>query len=129
MARVVESNQTELGQLAIADIQINPKSRDDIPKILRGLQYIYTTPEIRDEVFSILEEKITNALLNAYQKITVGDPLDPNNLMGPLIDQGAVSQFLEAIQAIKQKKGQIAEMTLERVSRNPIVEMLFITAL
>jgi len=37
---------------------LNPKSRDDIPKLLRGLQYIYTSPEIREEVFSALEKMI-----------------------------------------------------------------------
>ena len=58
MVRIVESNQLELGQLAIADIQINPKSRDDIPKILRGLQHIYLTDSIRKPIFTLLEEKI-----------------------------------------------------------------------
>src|SRR3990167_4113795 len=58
MVRIVESNQLALGQLAIADIQINPKSRDDIPKILRGLQYIYLTDSIRKPIFTLLEEKI-----------------------------------------------------------------------
>ena len=46
----------KLGELAIADIKLNPKSRDDIPQILRGLQHIYTTPELRGPIFAILEE-------------------------------------------------------------------------
>jgi len=44
------------GQQNIASIRLDPKSRDDIPHILRGLQYIYITPEVRERVFSILEE-------------------------------------------------------------------------
>ena len=37
-------------------IQFDLQSRDDIPQILRGLQYIYNTPEIREAVFKCLEE-------------------------------------------------------------------------
>jgi len=46
----------KLGELAIANIKIDPKSRDDIPQILRGLQHIFITPELRGPVFSILKE-------------------------------------------------------------------------
>ncbi len=53
--RVIEP-QMKLGELAIADIKLDTKSRDDIPQIIRGLQHIYTTPELRGAVFSILAE-------------------------------------------------------------------------
>jgi hypothetical protein len=46
----------KLGELAIADIKLDPKSRDDISQILRGLQHIYTTPEVREQIFGILKE-------------------------------------------------------------------------
>ena len=58
MARDVESSQLEIGQTAIAQIQFDPKSRDDIPKILRGLQYIYITDTIRQPIFKLLEEQV-----------------------------------------------------------------------
>jgi transposase, IS5 family len=48
--------QMSIGQIGIADIQIDVSSRDDIPVILLGLQHIYTTPSLRDAVFKILEE-------------------------------------------------------------------------
>jgi IS5 family transposase len=38
----------------IADIEFDPLSRDEIPKLLIGLQYIYTTPTIRERVFDVL---------------------------------------------------------------------------
>jgi len=34
---------------------LDPKSRDDIPQLLRGLQHLYTDPELRKCVFAILE--------------------------------------------------------------------------
>jgi hypothetical protein len=56
--RVVESSQTQLGDLPIADIQFNIKSRDDIPQLLRGLQFIYVNDELRRAVFTLLESHI-----------------------------------------------------------------------
>lgn len=58
VVRLVENPQLQIGEQDIAKIQFDPKSRDDIPQILRGLQYIYTTPQIREEVFSVLEKMI-----------------------------------------------------------------------
>lgn len=46
-------------------------------------------------------------LQHAYEQITIGDPLDSRNLMGPLIDQHAVEQFQKAIVRIKEAGGQI----------------------
>lgn len=42
-------------------------------------------------------DKTIQALIQAYKKITVGDPLDAKNLMGPLIDEHAVSAFLKSV--------------------------------
>lgn len=57
--RKLEENQLQFGEINISEIRFNPKSRDDIPKLLMGLQFIYVTPEIREEVFAILERGIT----------------------------------------------------------------------
>ena len=55
MRKIIEP-QFKFGEQDIASIRLDPKSRDDIPHILRGLQYIYITPEVRERVFAILEE-------------------------------------------------------------------------
>jgi len=54
--RIVHELQKDMGRISVEDIQINPKSRDDIPQILLGLQHIYTTPTLKKDVFSILAE-------------------------------------------------------------------------
>ena len=48
----------KLGEIAISEIKINLKSRDDIPPLLLGLQHIYTDSDLREAVFAILEENI-----------------------------------------------------------------------
>lgn len=59
MRKVIDL-QMRLGEQSIADICLDAKSRDDIPKLLRGLQFIYVTPSVRSAVFSILEEVLPN---------------------------------------------------------------------
>ena len=56
--REVMKLQASLGELPIGEIVLDLKSRDDIPKLLVGLQYIYVTPGLRDEVFAILQEVV-----------------------------------------------------------------------
>ncbi len=48
--------QMEFWKKDIADIKFNLKSRDEIPKLLIGLQYIYCTPTIRNQIFIILKQ-------------------------------------------------------------------------
>lgn len=52
-------------------------------------------------------DKLVPALVKAYQKVKIGDPLDESNLMGPLIDKQAVDSFLTTIQDIKSAGGTI----------------------
>ena len=56
--RQVIDPQLQFGEQDIAAIELDPKSRDDIPQILRGLQHIYTTPDLRGRVFTLLQEVI-----------------------------------------------------------------------
>lgn len=57
--RQTDNPQLQFGQIDISEIQFDLKSRDDIPQLLKGLQFLYTTREIRREIFGILEEKIS----------------------------------------------------------------------
>ncbi len=52
-------------------------------------------------------EKVKEALVKAYAKVTIGDPLDQKNLMGPLIDQQAVDSFLRSIDDAKKHGGKV----------------------
>jgi len=56
--RSVFHSQLNLGEEDIAKIKLDPKSRDDIPQLLAGLQYIYTHSDVRQAVFKILEEVV-----------------------------------------------------------------------
>jgi hypothetical protein len=58
--RDVINPQMSLDSVDIGAIHLDPRSRDDIPQILRGLQHIYTDPALRERVFAILQEVIPN---------------------------------------------------------------------
>lgn len=51
--------------------------------------------------------KLTSALAKAYKQIKIGNPLDPNTHMGPLIDMQAVYHYQQALQAIKDQGGNM----------------------
>ena len=46
MRKVIDI-QLKIGELAIGDIQFDPRSRDEIPKVLMGLQSIYCNRKSR----------------------------------------------------------------------------------
>ncbi|MCS5712275.1 L-piperidine-6-carboxylate dehydrogenase [Candidatus Berkiella aquae] len=52
-------------------------------------------------------DEVVKRLIHAYHQITIGSPLEPKNLMGPLIDKQAVEQYVQAIQSIKAQGGEI----------------------
>jgi aldehyde dehydrogenase (NAD+) len=57
---------------------------------------------IHEKVYDSFVSKLTKA----YQQIKIGNPLDANNHMGPLIDQDAVKMYLNAIEACKKEGGK-----------------------
>ncbi|MEN9338879.1 MAG: hypothetical protein RIQ62_191, partial [Bacteroidota bacterium] len=46
-------------------------------------------------------KKFTEKLVNAYQQLKIGNPLDQKNHVGPLIDKDAVNAYLQAIAGAK----------------------------
>src|SRR5262249_38914317 len=52
-------------------------------------------------------DKVRAKLLAAYKSVAIGNPLDENTLMGPLIDRGAVDNVLRSIARLKEEGGEI----------------------
>ena len=51
--------------------------------------------------------QVRDALAQAYTQLKIGNPLDPQNHVGPLIDKAAVKMYLKAIQEVKKQKGSM----------------------
>ncbi len=52
---------------------------------------------VHENVFDEVKER----LRNAYNNLVIGNPLDPNNHVGPLIDKAAVKSYLNALREVK----------------------------
>ena len=58
-------------------------------------------------VHSSIYDKFKTMLVKAYPQLRIGNSLDPNTLVGPLIDKDAVNNFTNAITQIKEQGGKI----------------------
>jgi len=52
-------------------------------------------------------DKVRDAIVGAYKQLTIGNPLDEKNHIGPLIDQDAVNAYLSAIEKAKAEGGTV----------------------
>jgi len=57
---------------------------------------------VHESIFAQVEEKLTNA----YKQLRIGNPLNAENHVGPLIDQDAVSQYETALKNISLEGGE-----------------------
>ncbi|PIF05300.1 MAG: aldehyde dehydrogenase family protein [Draconibacterium sp.] len=58
---------------------------------------------VHNSVYDRFKEK----LLAVYKQLRIGHSLDPETLVGPLVDQGAVANFLASIKKVKEQGGKI----------------------
>src|SRR5690606_20731538 len=52
-------------------------------------------------------EKVKYALIEAYKQLRIGNPLDENNHVGPLIDQDALKPYQNALKQVVDEGGKI----------------------
>jgi aldehyde dehydrogenase (NAD+) len=54
-----------------------------------------------------LYDKVKDQLVNAYKQLRIGNPLDENNHVGPLIDKDSVNAYLSALEKVKASGGNV----------------------
>jgi aldehyde dehydrogenase (NAD+) len=52
-------------------------------------------------------EEVKDRLKNAYATLRIGNPLDPQNHVGPLIDKQAVKAYQDALKKVKKEGGKL----------------------
>jgi aldehyde dehydrogenase (NAD+) len=52
-------------------------------------------------------DKVKDSIVGAYQQIKIGNPLDENNHVGPLIDKDAVGMYQEALTRVVEEGGKV----------------------
>jgi aldehyde dehydrogenase (NAD+) len=58
-------------------------------------------------VHESVASKVRHKLLAAYKSLTIGNPLDKETVMGPLIDKNAVDLVQHSIQRLKDEGGEV----------------------
>jgi len=54
-----------------------------------------------------IKDEVAKRLLDAYQQVRIGDPLDPTTLMGPLVNEQAVHNMMTAIDVAVNQGGEV----------------------
>lgn len=52
-------------------------------------------------------DKVKDAIVDAYKQVRIGNPLDENNHVGPLIDKDAVKNYQDALKKVVEEGGNI----------------------
>ena len=52
-------------------------------------------------------DQVKNAVKDAYSQLRIGNPLDENNHIGPLIDEDAVQMYLKALDMVTEEGGSL----------------------
>jgi aldehyde dehydrogenase (NAD+) len=52
-------------------------------------------------------DDLKDQLVNAYNQVVIGDPLDPSTLMGPLINENAINSYEKALEKVINSGGTI----------------------
>ena len=54
-----------------------------------------------------MRDEFLKRLLNAYKQVNIGNPLDAETHMGPLVNKNAVNDYLNSVEAVKSAGGEI----------------------
>ncbi|WP_424492653.1 aldehyde dehydrogenase family protein [Salinimicrobium sp. GXAS 041] len=58
---------------------------------------------IHDSIY----DKVKNAIVDAYKQLRIGNPLDENNHVGPLIDKDSVKNYQNALKKVVEEGGKV----------------------
>ena len=58
-------------------------------------------------LYKSIADEFTERLVSAYKQVRIGDPLDENILMGPLVNGAAIEIMMQALDVIKEAGGEV----------------------
>ena len=79
-------------------------------------------------VHKSVADEVIPTIANAYQQVKIGNPLDSDTLMGPLIDEQAVQNFENTVAKAKEAGGEVLAGGKRVDGKGHFVEPTFIRA-
>ena len=79
-------------------------------------------------VHESIYDNLLSRIISAYSQVKIGDPLEDETLMGPLVSQNAVDDYITAIDKAKSNGGKILYGGNKKSSKGTFVEPTIIEA-
>jgi IS5 family transposase len=137
--RKIMERQMKIGEVGISTIKFNLSCRDEIPKILIGLQHIYNTPSVRNEVFKILKDIVPKGTdsnngrpgMDLWKILVLGtirlgcnwdyDKLqeiaDNHKTLRQMLGHGTFDDYCYALQTLKDNVSLVTPEVLDKISQ------------
>jgi len=137
--RKIMERQMKIGEVVISTIKFNLSCRDEIPKILIGLQHIYNTPSVRNEVFKILKDIVPKGTdsnngrpgMDLWNILVLGtirlgcnwdyDKLqeiaDNHKTLRQMLGHGTFDDYCYSLQTLKDNVSLVTPEVLDKISQ------------
>ena len=79
-------------------------------------------------VHESIYDNLLNRIISAYDQVKIGDPLEDETLMGPLVSEKAVDDYFSAIDKVKSNGGKILYGGNKKSGKGTFVEPAIIEA-
>ena len=58
-------------------------------------------------VHRAISDKLVSRLVEAYRQVSIGDPLEKGTLMGPVVNESAIEDMMNALEIAREQGGQV----------------------
>ena len=137
--RVPQNQQMLIGEVDVSNVRFNLRSRDDIPKIMRGLQHLYTTETLRENIFALLEKNIAPSIdkttgrpgMTLWRILVCGvlrldlncdydrllELVNQHNTLREMLGHGPFDQYLYNLQSLKDNVRLLTPELLDQINQ------------
>jgi len=137
--RVTQNQQMLIGEVDVSNVRFDLRSRDDIPKILRGLQHLYTTETLRENIFALLEKNIQPSIdkangrpgMTLWRILVCGvirldlncdydrllELVNQHNTLREMLGHGPFDEYLYNLQSLKDNVRLLTPELLDQINQ------------
>ena len=137
--RVVQNIQMQMGEVDVSKVKFDLKSRDDIPRVLRGLQHLYSITALREQIFGLLQANIAPKVdkgngrpgMTLWRILVCGvvrldlnidydrlhELVNQHNTLREMLGHGAFDEGRYEIQTLKDNVSLLTPQLLEQINQ------------
>ena len=104
--------------VSIPDIELNPRSRDDIPKTLIAIQRIYRDEELRDQVLTLMEKRLFQSDSSRAARAASVSPASQPRRITPSTDDPGITLWAIFVLGVLKQSLKCNDHSLHELARN-----------